>query len=568
MRPESAGMPLTSPDMAASDSECSPRRSSSPTADTGGPLGAAGAWAPLRQPVFRALWLAVLFSNVGTWMQTVGAQLLLVHEPRAATLVALVQTASSLPVVLLALPGGVLADGFDRRRMLLAVQTYMAAVAVTLTALTAFGQMRPSLLLLLTFALGVGTALTAPAYHALIPELVPRSQLAEASALGAVSMNLARVVGPAIAGLLISHVGTAAVFGINALSFAAFSLVLLMWRREQVGEPGQRERFGSALRAGRRYVRHSPVVRRLLLRQALFTVPAVVVWALLPLVSAERLGLGPSGYGVLLAALGVGAVLGVLALPRLREKLLPNALLALATALFAIATLVIGTVAVLPLVIIALVPAGAAWVAVLSTMSATLQLFLPAWVRGRGLAIYQLTFFACQAAGAFAWGLVAEEAGLVATFVAAAVFMAMGGLTLVVWPLREASTGGRAPALASPEPQLVFDPSPDDGPVLVTVTYTVSPRDQMAFLKEMSSVGRSRQRTGAYRWQIYRDGETPHRFVEAYFVPSWEEHLRQHGGRFTEADAASLLRARAFACSPPAVQRLFPASQSAMQAPP
>jgi MFS family permease len=280
------------------------------TADAGGPPSAAGAWAPLGQPIFRALWLAVLFSNVGTWMQTVGAQLLLVDEPRASTLVSLVQTASTLPVALLALPGGVLADSFDRRRMLLAVQSYMAAVGVTLTALTAFGQMRPPVLLLLTFALGVGTALTAPTYQALIPELVPRSQLASASALGAVSMNLARAIGPAVAGLLISRVGTAAVFGINAVSFVVFSLVLLLWRREQVEEAGQRERFGPALRAGSRYVRHSPVVRRLLLRVLLFLVPAVVVWALLPLVATDGLGLGPSGYGVLLAALGIGAQSG------------------------------------------------------------------------------------------------------------------------------------------------------------------------------------------------------------------------------------------------------------------
>ncbi len=524
------------------------------------PTSAVGPWAPLRQPVFRALWLGVLFTNVGTWMQTVGAQLLLVDEPGAPTLVSLVQTASTLPAVLLALPGGVLADSFDRRRLLMAVQAYLAVVAVVLTSLTALGQMRPPLLLLLTFALGAGMAMTSPAYQALIPELVPRAQLAAASALGAVSMNLARAIGPAIAGLLISQVGTAAVFAINAASFVAFCLVLLLWKRDQTVEVGERERFGPALRAGGRFVRHSSVVRRLLLRAVLFLLPAIIVWALLPLIAADRLGLGPSGYGGLLAALGVGAVVGVLLLPRMRQNMSPNALLALSTGFFAVSTAVVGTADHLWMVLAALFPAGAAWVGVLSMMNATLQLFLPAWVRGRALAIYQITFFGAQAIGAFAWGLVAERAGLTTAFLAAASLMAVGGLTLPWWPLREASTRGRSLALAWPEPHLVLRPAADTGPVLVTVTYTVAPHDESAFLQEMSGVRRVRQQTGAYRWQIYRDGETSRRFIEAFLVPSWKEHLRQHTGRLTESDRDSVDRARAFSESPPEAHHLFPAS--------
>jgi predicted MFS family arabinose efflux permease len=433
-------------------------------------------------------------------------------------------------------------------------------VAVILTTLTALGQMRPPLLLLLTFALGAGMAITSPAYQALIPELVPRAQLAAASALGAVSMNLARAIGPAIAGLLISQVGTAAVFAINAASFAAFCLVLLLWRRKQAEEVGQRERFAPALRAGGRFVRHSSVVRRLLLRAMLFLFPAIIVWALLPLIATDRLGLGPSGYGGLLAALGIGAVVGVLLLPGLRQTMSANALLALFTALFAVSTAVVGTSGVLWMVVVALFPAGAAWVGVLSMMNATLQLFLPAWVRGRALAIYQITFFGSQAAGAFAWGLVAERAGLGTAFVAAASLMGIGGLTLPLWPLQEASSRGRSLALAWPVPQLVIRPAPHAGPVLVTVTYTVAPHDESAFLQEMSRVRRVRQRTGAYRWQLYRDGEGPRRFIEAYLVPTWEEHVRQHTGRLTESDRASVESARAFSQSPPEAHHLLPAS--------
>src|SRR3954451_8364858 len=205
-----------------------------------------GPWAPLAVPVYRSLWIAVLVSNIGTWMQTVGAQWLLVDAPNASTLVSLVQTASTLPVVLLALPGGVLADSFDRRRLLICVQAFQVAVGAVLTVLTAAGQMRPALLLTLTFALGAGAAVTAPAYQALIPELVPRSQIASAAALGSISVNLARAVGPAIAGLLISHVGVAAVFGLNAATCAVFGVVLLAWRRP-ADEAQERERFAPAL---------------------------------------------------------------------------------------------------------------------------------------------------------------------------------------------------------------------------------------------------------------------------------------------------------------------------------
>jgi MFS family permease len=518
-----------------------------------------GAWTPLAHAAYRSIWLAVLFSNVGTWMQTVGAQLLLVGEPRASTLVALVQTASTLPVVLLALPGGVLADSFDRRRMLLVVQCYMGTVAIVLTALTAAGQMRPPLLLVLTFALGVGTALTAPAYQALIPDLVPRRELASAAALGAVSMNLARAVGPALAGLIIARTGTAAVFAINAATFVGFACVLLLWRREPVDNPGSRERFPSALRAGGRYVRHSPVVRRLLLRVALFLLPAMALWALLPLIATERLNLGPAGYGVLLAALGIGAVVGAVLLPGFRRALSPSRQLIVASTVFALSTAVVGTAPVPVVVFLALLPAGAAWVAVLSTMNATLQLFLPAWVRARALAIYQMTFFGAQALGALAWGLVAESAGLVPAFLASATLMAVGAATMLVWPVREAPAHGRGPAAYWEEPHLKLDPKPDVGPILVQVSYRIDDRDEPDFLAAMERVRRSRQRTGAYRWQIYRDGETPGRFIEAYLVPSWAEHLRQHNGRLTESDAISEREALSYSRSTPEVHHLFPA---------
>src|SRR5689334_8217992 len=328
------------------------------------------AWRPLRVTAFRALWLAVLASNIGTWMQTVGAQWLLVGHPNASTLVALVQTANMLPVLLLALPAGVLADTFDRRYLLIGVQLFQVAVGAVLTVLTATGSMPPALLLTLTFVLGAGQALTIPAYQALIPELVPRDQLPSASALGAISTNLARAIGPAIAGLLIARVGIAAVFGLNALTFLGFALVLLVWRPPTEGADGPPERFAAALRAGGRYVRHSPVVRRILLRTGLFIVPASAMWALLPLVASRQLRFGASGYGLLLAALGIGAVAGAVLLPRVRAKLATNQMLTAAGVTYGLALLVVALVRQPVVVVLVLVPAGMAWIGVLSTVNA------------------------------------------------------------------------------------------------------------------------------------------------------------------------------------------------------
>ena len=320
---------------------------------------------PLRVPAFRALWLAVLGSNIGTWMQTVGAQWLLVEGGYGSAVIALVQTASTLPVLLLAMPAGVLADSLDRRRLLLAVMLFQTAVVGALAALTFAGAMPAGLLLTLTFVIGAGTAVIAPAYQSLIPDLVSREQLPAAAALGAVSMNVARAVGPALAGLLIAQVNVGAVFALNAASFLAVAVVLLTVRLDHPGPDARPERFVAALRAGGRYVRHSPVMRRLFLRSALFLVPATALWALLPVVASDLLGLGAAGYGTLLAALGSGAVAGVFVLPSLRRRLSLNVLFAGASVLYGLALVPLVLVPRLPVALPALIAAGLAWVTVL-----------------------------------------------------------------------------------------------------------------------------------------------------------------------------------------------------------
>ena len=275
------------------------------------------AWAPLGQRVFRLLWLGVLISWIGTWMQTVGAQWLLVEEPNAAALVSLVQVAATLPLMLLALPGGVLADSFDRRRLLITVQAYLFVVAILLTVLTAAGQMPPALLLVFTFALGLGAAVQIPTWQAMMPELVPRTQLRAAAGLDLVSVNLAYAVGPILAGLAIVYLGGVPVVFASRRQPWPCSRSRCSFLAPPAARLGpRRERFLPALRSGGRYIWHEPVVRRIMLRAILFVIPSMALYALLPLIASQHLGLEADGFGALFGAFGVGAIVGALVLGR------------------------------------------------------------------------------------------------------------------------------------------------------------------------------------------------------------------------------------------------------------
>jgi MFS family permease len=517
------------------------------------------AWAPLRISAFRWLWLGVVISSIGTVMQTVGAQWLLVDTPNAAALVGLVQAATTLPVMLLAVAGGVLADSFDRRWLLFAVQAYFFVVGIVLAVLTVAGYMPPYLLLAFTFALGAGVAVQQPSWGATIPELVPRSQLRAASRLDLVNVNLSRAIGPALAGLVIVHLGgVPVVFALNALSVFVLAVALLWWRRPHRRPEGPRERFVPALRAGARFVWHEPVVRRLLLRATLFVVPAMALWALLPLVASQELGLKADGYGLLFGAVGVGAIIGALILGRVQSALSTNGTLGTAATLYAAALAAVVVVPSFLVALVAMVLAGLAWMAVTSTLQADLQLVLPAWVRARGLAIYTVAFMGSNAAGALLWGLAANELGLQRAVLFAAGAMLVGVVAGVVWRVPETDHLDVQPAIYWSDARLAFDPEPRSGPVLVAVHYTVDTEQQPAFLDAMDQLRLSRLRTGATRWEVYRDGERPNQFVEIFSVASWEEHLRQHAGRLTETDRSVEETALAFSDPPAYADHLLP----------
>ncbi|TQN45076.1 putative MFS family arabinose efflux permease [Humibacillus xanthopallidus] len=515
-------------------------------------------WAPLRQRMFAWLWVGVLISGMGTWMQTLGAQWLLVDSPNAAAVVALVQVANTLPVMVLSVPAGVLADSFDKRWLLFAVQVYFLLAGASLLVLTLAGHMPPSLLLVFTLLLGVGAAVQLPAWQASTPELVPRHQIRSAARLEMVGVNVSRAAGPALAGLVIAQFGVAAVFALNALSVIPLGIALLFWHRRPSRATSARERFWPALRAGGRYAWHDTDVRRVLLRLAVFLLPASALWALLPLVATRLLGVGAGGYGVMFAALGLGAIAGALVLGRVRRVLSTNATLTAAGLLMATTLLALVVVQGFAAALLILVAAGLAWTTTISTLVGELQLFLPGWVMARGMAIWTMVFTGCQALGAVLWGLVANQVDLFATFVVTAVLAAAAAGTGLIWRVPDASADALDPLAYWGEARVALTPDPSVGPVQIAVTYTVAPEREPQWLDAMGEMRRSRLRSGATRWELYRDAEHRDRFVEQFWVSTWEEHLRQHEGRLTARDQAIEQLALSFSDPPATAVHLLP----------
>lgn len=516
-----------------------------------------GALAPLRYRAFRWLWIALIVSSVGAWAQTVGAQWLFINDPNAATIIPLVQTASALPAMLLAFPAGVIADAFDRRWLLLGVQIYFVVV-VSLAVLTFLGQMTPPLLLGFTSLIGAGLAVQIPTWQPLIAELVPRKHLPAASRLDMVNVNVARALGPLIAGLIIARWGVPPVFVFNALCATLLIVALVAWRRKPSSASLNRERFLPAIRAGGRYVRHEPVVRRILLRLLAFVFPATALWALLPLLASQRFGLHADGYGLLFAALGLGAITAALTLGRLKSRLSSNRLVAYSAlafgASFGLTVVVPGLLPAIPLLFVA----GYAWSATASTLNAELQLFLPAWVRARALAANMMVFMGAQAVASPIWGLVTQFGGLTVAVVAASVLVALG--SPLGWLMKVPDTAhlDRSTLKYWNDVALSFDPEPNAGPIVVSIDYEVAAENEAGFLNAMDGMRRSRLRNGSSRWELYRVAEEPHRYVEQFVVSSWEEHLLQHEGRLTAADQLAEKAAFAFATGEPRARHLLP----------
>jgi MFS family permease len=514
-------------------------------------------WAPLGNPLFRALWLAAVASNVGTWMHNVGAEWLMTTLAPTPFVVALMQTAETAPTFLMALPAGALADIIDRRRLLLAAQLWMLVAAVALAAVTLLGLTTPPVLLLLTFALGLGAAMNAPAWQAIVPELVARDDLPGAVSLNSVAYNIARAVGPALGGLLVAAAGPWAVFLLNSFSFLGVILVIYRWRREPAASISPTERLAGAIRAGLRYARHAPELRNVLVRTGVFALGASALWAMLPLLARRELGLGAVGYGVLLGGLGAGAIAGAVVLPRVRRRLSVNLLVVAATTVFAGATAALAAVQNYWLLCAAMACGGLAWMGAMSSFNVGAQTVVPEWVRARALALYLLVFFGSLAAGAASWGALAERVGIHAALFAAAAALVVGLAATPFFPLRGDEDLDLSPALHWSEPSFVVEPQPDRGPVLVTVEYQIDPARAVEFADAMKDLRRIARRDGAARWGLFADPAQPGRYLQTFLVESWAEHARQHA-RLTKEDLAAQRRAESFHVgdAPPAVTHL------------
>jgi predicted MFS family arabinose efflux permease len=493
-------------------------------------------WSPFRHATFTVLWTATVIANVGTWMYNAASGWLMTSLNADPLIVSMVQVATSLPMFLFALPAGALADIIDKRRFLIAIEGATTVVAAIIAALVWLSLVTPSTLLLFTFLLGAGAALTAPAWQSVVPQLVPKQVLTAAVSANSVGINISRALGPALGGVIITGFGIAAPFWLNAVSNLVIIGALLWWRPPPTAPHRlPAERFVSAIVTGFRHARHNRHLRATLTRAVGFFLFASAYWALLPLVARSQIAGGPGLYGILLGAIGAGAVSGAFALPWLKVKLGPDRLVVAGT-IGTAATLVLFGLAREPVMALsASIIAGASWIAVLASLNVSAQVALPDWVRGRGLAMFVTVFFGAMTIGSAVWGQVAGMVGLPDTH-----FIAAAGALIAIpltwrWKLQTGAGIDLTPSTHWPAPVITHVVEHDQGPVLVTVEYQVEPRNREAFLIALERLAHERRRDGAYAWGVFEDAAEEGRFLETFLVESWLEHLRQHQ-RVTNAD--------------------------------
>lgn len=500
----------------------------SPPRDVVSPL------APFANPTFRVMWITWFAANTSMLMNDVASAWLMTKLTQSPVLVALVATASTLPVFLLGLPCGAIADIVDRRRWFMFTQVWVAMTAVLLFLASASGGLNATLLLVLVFANGVGLAMRWPVFAAIIPEVVSRRELSAALALNGVSMNLSRIVGPIVAGALIASVGSHAVYALNAALSVLAILAIWRWRNEPRVSALPGERFVGAMRVGWVYVRQSPGIRVVLARVFAFFLQSAALTALLPL-TARRLDGGAGTFTLLLATMGAGAIVAALSLSRLRTRFDRDAVLNAGIALHALATGVVAWAGNLWVALPAMVVAGAAWISVANSLTLSAQLALPDWVRARGMSIFQMCLMGGAACGAALWGYVASLTSVPVSMSVAAAIAALLLVALRRFKVQATQGPDLNPIRPFAEPTPAFHIPPDAGPVQVTMEYFIDEADVPAFVRVMEETRRARLRLGALTWGLFRDTANPRRFVESYVDENWTEHLRRFD-RASEAD--------------------------------
>lgn len=531
-------------------------RTPAPVGPAGRPVFRPAALKALQHPIFRAIWLMSLVSNFGGLIQSVGASWMMTSIG-SAEMVALVQASVTLPIMLLSLTAGAMADTVDRRIIMLSAQGFMLAVSVVLAIVAWAGLVTPWVLLGFTFLIGCGVAFNGPAWQASVGDMVPREDIVEAVTLNSMGFNVARSLGPAIGGAIVAAVGAAGAFAVNAVSYLGLIVVLARWRPERPARTLAREPLGMAMAAGVRYAAMSPRIYAVLLRALIFGVGASSLQALMPLVARERIGGGPLVFGLLLGAFGVGAVIGAFASNRLRKRLSVEALVRAACLAFAAAAVVVGLSGWLVLTLPALMAAGAGWVLALSSFNVTVQTSAPRWVVARALALYQMAAFGGMAAGSWIWGRTAEADGIAVALAASGGILAACALVGMRLPLLQGDLK-LEPLSLWQEPEVAVPIEPRSGPVVITIEYRVREQDAPAFLEAMGERRRIRRRDGARHWTLLRDLHDPELWIERYHTPTWVDYVRHHQ-RFTREDLAVAERVRALhsGLEPPRVHRMI-----------
>jgi MFS family permease len=502
--------------------------------------------APFRSRIFLAIWAASLISNFGTLIQAVGASWLMTSIAPSPDMVALVQASTALPILLLSLPSGAIADIWDHRVTMLIAQGVMLTVSIILAVVAYTGQMTPWTLLSLTFLLGCGVALYGPAWQASVGEQVPRHDVPAAVSLNSLAYNIARTAGPAIGGVIVAAAGPPAAFLVNAVSYVALLTVLLTWRREAPARALPPEGMRTAMQAGLRYVFLSPTIGAVLGRGFFFGLMGSAIWALMPLIARNLLGGGALTYGALFGAFGVGAVIGALMTTVLRHRFSNQTLMTLASIAFGVATACVALSSHVVLTMALLLVSGMAWVLALSILNITAQVSSPRWVVGRALAIYQMITFGGLAGGSWLFGELAVHYGISTSLIAAGLGMVLSavlGFKLKLPNTMHLNLDPLRKTLAPPN--MTAEVVPQSGPVVVTVEYRIAAQDRDAFMLAMREMRRIRRRDGAQRWTLLQDIDDPSLWTERFQSPTWLEYLRQRQ-RLTVADKEIASNVRAF----------------------
>ncbi len=514
--------------------------------------------APFRHATFRGLWTATLASNLGGLIQTVGAGWMMTTISSSDDMVALVQAATTLPIMIFSLAAGALADSFDRRNIMLTAQITMAVVSAVLTIFALTGLLTPWLLLTFTFFIGCGTALHNPSWQASMGDIVPREDLPGAVTLNSMSYNLMRSIGPAVGGVIVAVAGAALAFALNAVSYIALIVALARWKPQRTPSTLPREAFGSAISAGLRYIAMSPNLLKVLFRGFVFGLAAIAIMALLPLIARDLVKGGAFTYGILLGCFGTGAIAGALLNARVREKWRNETIVRAAFLGFAFSAMMLAFSRDLWLSCLAILPAGACWVLTLSLFNVTVQLSTPRWVVGRALSLYQTATFGGMAAGSWLWGVTADSFGVDQALIVSSIVLVFGAAIGLRYALPEFGKLNLDPLDMFSEPSIRLDLRPRSGPIMILVHYEIAHQDVQAFLNVMAKRRRIRLRDGARQWGLLRDLENPNVWTESYHVPTWVEYIR-HNQRRTHADAevTDELRALHRGPNPPLVHRMI-----------